>query len=94
MCALVLVTGAVAMAASLALDRRVEGAGVLAGWMAWAAALSALCRERLGAARIEVTRIVADLDLAAPTVGVDDEPVPADTDTEDEGDEGDEAHPG
>lgn len=42
MCALVLVTGAVAMAASLALDRRVEGAGVLAGWMAWAAALSAL----------------------------------------------------
>ena len=66
----------------------------LAAQVRRAAALSALCRERLGAARIEVTRIVADLDLAAPTVGVDDEPVPADTDTEDEGDEGDEAHPG
>ncbi|MCD9625448.1 exodeoxyribonuclease VII small subunit [Rhabdothermincola salaria] len=36
-----------------------------------AASLIALCRERLGAARVEVTRIVADLDLAAPTV-VDD----------------------
>ena len=41
-CAFILVTGALAMAASLALDRRVEGAGVLAGWMAWAAALGAL----------------------------------------------------
>lgn len=41
-CAFILVTGALAMAASLALDRRVEGAGVLAGWMAWAAAFGAL----------------------------------------------------
>ncbi len=41
-CAFILVTGALAMAASLALDRRVEGAGVLAGWMAWAASLGAL----------------------------------------------------
>ncbi|WBQ09626.1 DUF2157 domain-containing protein [Hyphomonadaceae bacterium ML37] len=45
LCAFILVSGALAMAASLALDRRIEGAGVLAGWMAWAAALGALALQ-------------------------------------------------
>jgi len=43
-----------------------------------AASLIALCRERLGSARVEVTRIVADLDLATPVT--DDEPSPEDPD--------------
>jgi uncharacterized membrane protein len=45
LCAFILVTGALAMAAALAMDRRVAGAGVPAGWMAWAAALGALALQ-------------------------------------------------
>ncbi len=45
LCAFILVSGALAMAASLALDRRIAGAGVLAGWAAWAAAFGALALQ-------------------------------------------------
>jgi len=47
-CAFILATGALAMASSLALDHRVEGAGVLTGWTASAAALGALALQGAG----------------------------------------------
>ncbi|KAA5803313.1 DUF2157 domain-containing protein [Alkalicaulis satelles] len=56
--AFILVTGALAVSASLARDRQVEGAGVLAGWMACAAALGALFLQGEG-------RYGADEDAAA-----------------------------
>ena len=60
----------------------------LAAQVGRAATLIALCRERLGAARVEVTRIVADLDLAAPATS-DDEPSDDDADDLDDDLDGD-----
>jgi exodeoxyribonuclease VII small subunit len=45
-----------------------------------AADLVQLCRRRLDAARVEVTRIVADLEAVAPLVTDDESEAPADGD--------------
>ena len=49
----------------------------LAAQVRRAAELIALCRSRLSAARMEVTRIVADLDAASAVPGADDGNRPA-----------------
>lgn len=55
---------------------------VLASRVERASALITLCRDRIGAARVQVERVVASLDDAAPTPDAGDDDITLDLDGE------------